>query len=60
MQRVIKETRIREELVNRCDNVLRETQERVKMRWRKKEEFRIRIGIRQSCPLNPSLFTLFW
>lgn len=46
-------------LVRRCKEVLRESSFRVKVGEEMGKEFLTRRGVKQGCPLSPSLFSLF-
>lgn len=48
---------LREELVKKCEKVLRETKWKVRKGEKQREEFWIRKRVRQGYPLSPSLFT---
>lgn len=49
---------IREGLVKRCDGVLRETINRVRVGEEEGREFWTVMGVTQGCPASPTLFTV--
>lgn len=49
---------ILEGLVERVEEILRETRSRVKIRREMGESFWAEKGVRQGCPLNPLLFSI--
>lgn len=54
---MMKERGIRER-VNRCEEILMETKSRVKIGGEIEKEFWTGRGVRQGCPLSPSLFNI--
>lgn len=58
---LIKEMRkreVREELVRRCEEILRETINKIRKQKKEGKGFWTERTVRQGCPLSPSLFTL--
>jgi len=55
---VMKEGGIEEELVEKVEEVLRETKSRVRIAWKVGKGFWMTRGVRQECPLSPMLFNL--
>lgn len=49
---------IREELVRRCEDMLKETKNRVRIGEERSEQFWTGRGVKQGCPLSSSLFNL--
>lgn len=45
-------------MVRRCGEVLRETVSRVRVEDKEGERFWTERGVRQECPLSPSMFTI--
>lgn len=56
--RAMKKKEIREGLVKRCEDILRETRNRVKVGEERSEHFCAGRGVKQGCPLSPGLFNL--
>lgn len=56
--KTMRERGIREELVRRCEDMLKETRKRVRIGEERSEQFWTGRGVKQGCPLSPSLFNL--
>lgn len=56
--KTMREREIREELVRRCEDMLRETRNRVRIGEKRSEQFWTGRGVKQGCPLSSSLFNL--
>jgi len=56
--RVLRESGVREGLVERCEDLLRETKNRVRVGGEVGETFWTSRGVRQGCPLSPGLFNI--
>lgn len=50
-----RERGIREELVRRCEDMLKETRNRVRIGEERSEQFWTGRGVKQGCPLSSSL-----
>lgn len=56
--KTMRERGIREELVRRCEDMLKETRNKVRIGEERSEQFWTRRGVKQGCPLSSSLFNL--
>lgn len=56
--KTMRERGIREELVKRCEDMLRETRNRVRIGEERSEQFWTGRGVKQEYPLSSSLFNL--
>lgn len=56
--KTMRERGIREELVRRCEDMLRETRNRVRIGEERSEQFWTGRRVKQGCPLSSSLFNL--
>lgn len=56
LRETMRERGIREGLVRRIEEILKETKNRVRMDEKMGEDFWTARGIRQGCPLSPLLF----
>jgi len=58
LREALRERGVRERLVERCMDVLRETRNRVRVGGEVSEVFWTGKGVRQGCPLSPGLFNI--
>jgi len=58
LMRAMRERGVREGLVNRIEEILKETKNRVKVGSQRSEEFWLARGLRQGCAISPMLFNL--
>lgn len=56
--KAMKDRGISERLVRKCEEIIRETRNRVKIRGKVSDVFCTGREVRQGCPLNPGLFNL--
>lgn len=56
--KTMRERGIREELVRRCEDMLKETRNRVRIGEERSEQFWTGRGVKQGCPLSSNLFNL--
>lgn len=56
--KTMRERGIREGMVRRYEDMLRETSSRVRVREERSEQFWTERGMKQGCPLSPGLFNL--